>query len=68
MPEVKIRERYDRLWPLVAEGAQLTQHARFYDNSRAANPFRSLATFERGRPIGTPEWPTWAPPPLGSAP
>ena len=31
------------------------------DNSRAAAPFRLVARFHRGAPIGPVEWPPWTP-------
>ena len=61
VPEVKVRERYDRLWPLVARAAATVDRADFYDNSRADTPLRRIARFERGVPIGEPEWPAWTP-------
>lgn len=61
VPGQKIRERYTRLWPLVAAAREVAARATFYDNSRAANPFRVVATYERGRPAGEPAWPVWTP-------
>lgn len=61
VPEAKIRERFDRLWPLVAAARATADRAEFYDNSSAAAPFRRIASYERGRPAGTPSWPNWAP-------
>lgn len=61
VPEQKIRERYARLWPLVAAARDLADRATFYDNSRAASPFRVVATYERGRLVGEPSWPAWTP-------
>ncbi len=61
VPTEKIRERYARLWPLVAAARDLADRATFYDNSRAAKPFRVVATFERGRLVGTAAWPIWTP-------
>jgi predicted ABC-type ATPase len=64
VPGEKISQRYARVWPLVAAARDLADRTTFYDNSRAARPFRVVATFERGRPIGTPSWPDWTPPAL----
>jgi len=64
VPEQKIRERYARLWPLVAAARALSDRATFYDNSRAVSPFRVVATYERGRLVGEAAWPTWTPKPL----
>lgn len=64
VPPQKIRERYGRLWPLVAEARAAADRTTFYDNSRAASPFRTVAGFERGRPVGDALWPRWTPPEL----
>lgn len=61
VPEAKIRERYARLWPLVAEAREVADRATFYDNSLARSPFRVVATYERGRLVGTADWPQWTP-------
>ena len=61
VPEDKIRARYDRLWPLVAEARDMADRTTFYDNSSAARPFRVVATCWRGRLAGDPAWPRWAP-------
>lgn len=61
VPEQKIRERYARLWPLVAAARDLADRTTFYDNSRAGRPFRVVATYERGRVVGGPAWPAWTP-------
>lgn len=61
VPEHKIRERYARIWPLVVAACALTDRATFYDNSRAASPFRVIARYERGRLVGESWWPAWTP-------
>ncbi|MEO8696684.1 MAG: zeta toxin family protein [Acidimicrobiales bacterium] len=61
VPEDKIRERYARLWPLVAQAIALAHEATVYDNSNTARPYRVVAQFISGRPFGTIRWPTWAP-------
>lgn len=61
VPEVKIRERYRRLWPLVAQARELADVTYIYDNSTAREPFRLLATYELGRLLGNPGWPAWTP-------
>ncbi len=61
VPEHKIRERYRRLWALVAAARTIATHTTFYDNSTAKTPFKPVATFERGIRIGEPTWPAWAP-------
>ncbi|TXI42583.1 MAG: ATPase [Mycobacterium sp.] len=66
-PEEKVRQRYERLWPLVASAIRIVDSAIVYDNSRAAQPLRVVATWTRGRQLGQPEWPTWAPAPIRSS-
>jgi predicted ABC-type ATPase len=61
VPEPKIRARYQRLWPLVALAIKAADHAFIYDNTRAQRPFRVVATFERGSPVGVADWPRWTP-------
>lgn len=61
VPEDKIRSRYQRLWPLLAEAIGLVDVAHVYDNTSASDPFRLVATFDRGAAISTPAWPRWAP-------
>jgi len=64
VPAEKIRDRYRRLWALVAEARRLAGRAVFYDNGRAAAPFRVVAAYERGVPVARPAWPAWTPPEL----
>ncbi|RFA10753.1 ATPase [Subtercola boreus] len=66
VPEAKIRERYRRLWGLVAEARSLAHSTTVYDNSRATDPFEVDARYERGRLIGSAAWPSWTPPALTS--
>jgi predicted ABC-type ATPase len=61
VPVAKIRERYERLWKLVADARSYADRTTFYDNSLAARPFSPVASFERGRPVGDARWPSWAP-------
>lgn len=61
VPEEKIRQRFQRLWFLVAEARNLATRTTFYDNSRAKTPFQAVAEYERGRLIGDPAWPAWTP-------
>jgi predicted ABC-type ATPase len=67
VPKDKIRKRYARLWPLVASAIIAVDSAIVYDNSRAARPFRVVATFERGSLVGEPVWPAWTPEVLRNA-
>jgi predicted ABC-type ATPase len=61
VPEVKTRARYVRMWPFVAAASQVATYATFYDNSQARKPFRVVASLFRGRHLGDPRWPAWAP-------
>lgn len=61
VPEDKVRQRYRRLWDLIVQARRIADRATFYDNT-SSKPFRLVAIYERGRPVGTPAWPTWAPP------
>lgn len=63
VPERKIRERYRRLWPLVAQAISLGDRAVLYDNSRRAGPVK-IAEFFAGLPIGAATWPEWTPEPV----
>jgi predicted ABC-type ATPase len=67
VPEEKIRSRYKRLWPLIAEAIAVVETTRVYDNSSASTPLRLIATFERGIPVAKPNWPRWTPKALRSA-
>ncbi|OJZ74678.1 ATPase [Mycobacterium paraffinicum] len=60
VPEDKIRERYRRLWGLVAAAALRADAATFYDNSAARGP-RIVAQLSGGFMVGSPTWPTWTP-------
>lgn len=61
VPDQKIRERYHRLWGLVAQARERADRADFFDNSVAATPFRPVARYEWGQPVGVPDWPEWTP-------
>lgn len=65
VPEHKIRERYQRLWPLVAQAVSLADRAVLYDNSRPTGPSK-IADFFEGLPSGAATWPDWAPEPIVS--
>lgn len=64
VPAEKIRGRYARLWDLVVAARALADRTTFYDNSSLDSPFRVVATYERGRLIGSADWPDWTPAPL----
>jgi predicted ABC-type ATPase len=61
VPEDKVRQRYRRLWWLIVAARRLVHRATFYDNTTARTPFRIVAVYDRGLPVGTPAWPVWAP-------
>jgi predicted ABC-type ATPase len=67
VPPAKIRERYERLWPLIADARSFADRTTFYDNSRANDPFAPVATYDRGRLIGAATWPRWTPAVLPAA-
>ena len=58
--EEKVRQRYQRLWPLVADAIVLGDTATVYDNSHRAGP-NAVAAFSHGFVVGKPLWPDWAP-------
>lgn len=60
VPEHKIRERYQRLWRLVAAAALDADTATFYDNSAITGP-RIVAQIAGGFVVGAPDWPSWTP-------
>ncbi|MFS0910304.1 zeta toxin family protein [Microbacterium sp. 179-I 3D2 NHS] len=64
VPEQKIRDRHARLWDLIAHARPVADRAEFFDNSTATAPFRLVATYEHGVPVGAIDWPGWAPDPL----
>lgn len=60
VPEDKIRSRYQRLWPLVADAIGRADAARVWDNSRHDGP-AEVALFAAGMPVGRCQWPAWTP-------
>jgi predicted ABC-type ATPase len=60
VPEEKIRSRYQRLWPLVADAITRADLAHVFDNSRVDGP-DEVAMFAGGVPVGPCRWPVWAP-------
>ena len=60
VPESKVRGRYHRLWPLVAEAISMSDSAVVYDNSQHTRP-REIARFASGVVVGSPDWPAWSP-------
>jgi predicted ABC-type ATPase len=60
VPENKIRERYQRLWPLVVAAAAKVQSAAFWDNSTLDGPVL-VAELANGQLLVSPKWPAWTP-------
>jgi predicted ABC-type ATPase len=60
VPEDKIRERYQRLWALVATAITRSDFSTVYDNSGLKGP-RTVAQMNDGYVIGSPAWPAWTP-------
>ena len=65
VPENKIRERYQRLWALVAAAIVRSDSATVYDNSTLKGP-HIVAQFTNGFAVGSPAWPRWTPQELSS--
>ena len=61
VPEDKVRARFGRLWRHVRDAIALVGEAHVYDNTRAAEPFRRVASFMNGQVVGSPDWPSWTP-------
>lgn len=60
VPENKIRERYHRLWTLVADAIARCDQSTVYDNSQLKGP-RIVAQMTEGFPVGSTVWPDWTP-------
>ena len=60
VPEDKVRQRYNRLWSIVADAVAISDIVTVYDNSRLPGP-RVVARFNGGLVLGEPTWPAWAP-------
>lgn len=65
VPEDKIRQRYQRIWGLVAQAFPRFDHASVYDNSSSTGP-RIVAQFTDGHVVGEATWPAWTPTELTS--
>jgi predicted ABC-type ATPase len=61
VPERKVRERYARLWPLVAEARRTVDRTVVWDNSTIDRAYRRVASYTRGRLVGRADWPAWTP-------
>ena len=60
VPENKIRERYQRLWGLVAAAITRCDSTTVYNNSGLKGP-RIVAQMSHGFLIGSAAWPAWTP-------
>ncbi|MFD4369393.1 zeta toxin family protein [Rhodococcus sp. NPDC058521] len=60
VPENKIRERFARLWPLVAEAIRRADQSVVYDNT-APDRTRIAARYTEGDLVSRPNWPVWTP-------
>ncbi|MEU2005715.1 zeta toxin family protein [Rhodococcus sp. NPDC019627] len=65
VPEEKFRQRYRRLWGLVAQAFPRCDHATVYDNSSNTGP-RIVAQFTDGYLVGEATWPARTPAELTS--
>ena len=59
VPEDKIRERYHRLWAIVAEIVAIADTTTFWDNSVEDGPVQA-ALLAGGTVVGNTVWPEWA--------
>jgi predicted ABC-type ATPase len=65
VPEHKVRARYARLWPLVADAMTRADVSQVWDNARRDGPTQ-VALLYAGIATGPCRWPAWAPPELTS--
>jgi predicted ABC-type ATPase len=56
LAENKVRERYRRLWALVADAMTVCDQATDYDKSGLKSP-RIVAQMSEGFVVGSPTWP-----------
>lgn len=61
VPEDKIRARHQRLWQLVREAIPIAHETEVLDNGSASAPFRRVARYVDGEPVGVARWPRWTP-------
>lgn len=61
VPIEKLHERFQRLWPLIAEATPAAARAVFWDNSGDDGPVE-VAAFRRGIADYRPRWPAWTAP------
>jgi predicted ABC-type ATPase len=58
VPLRRIRERYRRLWALVADAIVRFDNSTVYDNTGIDGP-RIVAQMSGGVVVGSPTWPAW---------
>jgi predicted ABC-type ATPase len=61
VPEDKVRARFGRLWINLRQAIRLSDETFVYDNTRAARPFRVVASYADGGLVGPTDWPAWTP-------
>ncbi|KAA0023317.1 zeta toxin family protein [Antrihabitans cavernicola] len=66
VPEAKIRQRYSRVWPLVATAITRCDQATVYDNHGRTT--RIVARYVDGTLVADPQWPNWTPTALTNPP
>jgi predicted ABC-type ATPase len=60
VPVKKVRQRFRRLWGLIAAAIELADEVIAYDNTLAATPFREVARYVDAKPVRE-ALPTWSP-------
>ncbi len=68
VPEGKIRDRYERLWPLVRVAISPSDSASVWDNTTLDRQPRRVARFVQGVAVEGPDWPSWTPTGLTDSP
>lgn len=61
VPSDKIRARWHRVWPLLADAVRIADTARVYDNSSAKRPYQLIARYRSGTLVEESAWPKWLP-------
>lgn len=65
VPEEKIRQRYERVWPLAAIALKAADIGYVWDNSQTSGPHLATQLID-GYRVGAPTWPSWTPSPIAS--
>lgn len=67
VPEVKIRQRHERLWAHLVDAMDMAYDTRVYDSSgQTGQDFVEVARHQYGILLGETRWPDWAPSELSS--